>query len=98
MSRFFNICFPDFSIFFSKFLPKDVKSYVLAYKKTLKNGFQALEDPLKIHMGQRGLQKFSFQPSKMKISNQATKRVQSSILSLTNIRNHIPNYLIIDSN
>ena len=36
MSQFLDICFPDFFlVFFSKFLLKDVKSYVLAYEKTL---------------------------------------------------------------
>ena len=41
MSQFSDICFPHFSIFFSEFLPKDVKSYVLAYEKRLKNDFQS---------------------------------------------------------
>ena len=35
MSQFSDVYFPDFSVFFSKFLLKDVKSYVLAYEKTL---------------------------------------------------------------
>ena len=41
MSKFLDICFPDFFVFFSKFLLKDVKSYVLAYEKRLKNDFQS---------------------------------------------------------
>ena len=34
-SQFLNLCFPHFSIFFSEFLQKDAKSYVLAFKKML---------------------------------------------------------------
>ena len=41
MSQFLDICFPDFSVFFSKFLLKDVKSSLLAYEERLKNDFQS---------------------------------------------------------